>query len=53
MYDCLDDMVSEKTEDNEMQKTTRQLKDCVKAKVEKLQNSIAAEAHPVFYLPIV
>ena len=46
-------MVSEKTKDDEMQETARQLNDCVKAQVEKLQNRIAAEAHPVFYLPIV
>ena len=54
MYYCLDYMVSklEKAKDNEVQEITRQLKQCVKALVDKLRNRVAAEAHPVVPFPI-
>ena len=52
MYYCLDYMVSKKSKDNEMQETTRQLKQCVKAQVNKLQNRVAAKVYPVVPLPI-
>ena len=52
MYYCLDYMVSKKAKDNKMQETTRQLKQCVNAQVNKLQNRVAAKAHPVVPLPI-
>ena len=47
MYGCLAHMVSEEAEDNEMQETSRQLEDGVKAQVDHLQNRVAAKAHSV------